>query len=108
MIVQIAEAVHNYHAELRSRKSNGEMFAKKKRVQTTKSVQPIQSDLDEWKSRYTQQNAQKTDIPIQTPLFDKSTADHVVENIGELESSKPAPRKFEVKIFGIKLFSINY
>jgi hypothetical protein len=108
MIVQIAEAVHNYHAELRSRKSNGEMFAKKKRVQTTKSVQPIQSDLDEWKSRYKQQNAQKTDIPIQTPLFDKSTADHVVENIGELESSKPAPRKFEVKIFGIKLFSINY
>jgi len=108
MIVQIAESVHNYHAELRSRKSNGEMFTKKKRVQATKTIEPTQSDLNEWKSRYTKQNAVKTDIPIQNTIFDKSTADHIVENIGELESSKPAPRKFEVKIFGIKLFTINY
>ena len=123
MIIQIAEAVHNYHAELRSRKSSGEMFEKKKRVQTTKSVQPTQSDLDEWKSRYSEQKAVKTNIEIKqekpkaypSGMFYEEVVknldkwhENLSKNNGELESSKPEPRKFEVKIFGIKLFSFNY
>ena len=108
MVIQIAEAVHNYHAELRSRKSKGEMFTKKNRVQATKTIEPTQSDINEWKSRYSEQKAVKTDIPIQSAIFDKSTADHSIEHHGVIESTKPTKKRFEVKIFGIKLFSFNY
>lgn len=115
MVIQITEAIHNYHAELNSRKSSGELFTKKKRAQSTKTVQPIQSDLDEWKSRYTQQKAGKTNIPIQNQPFDQSMVSEFINHEekpkvkhGELTSSKPEPRKFEIKIFGIRLFSINY
>jgi hypothetical protein len=108
MVIQIAEAVHNYHAELRSRKSKGELFDKKiTRDRDIKALDPTAEDLNEWKGRYSGYKAEKTDIPIQTAIFDKSTADHFVDH-GEMESSKPEPRKFEIKIFGFKLFTINY
>jgi hypothetical protein len=108
MVIQIAEAVHNYHAELRSRTSKGELFTKKNRVQATKTIEPTQSDINEWKSRYSEQKAVKTDIPIQSAIFDKSTADHSIEHHGVIESTKPTKKRFEVKIFGIKLFSFKY
>ena len=108
MVIQIAEAVHNYHAELRSRKSKGELFTKKNRLQATKTIEPTQLDINEWKSRYSEQKAVKTDIPIQSAIFDKSTADHSIEHHGVIESTKPTKKRFEVKIFGIKLFSFNY
>jgi len=109
MIIQIAEAVHNYHAELRSRKNKGELFsAKNKRLEASNKIEPSPADLEAWKRDYNAQKAEKSDVYIQAPIFDQSTASHFVDHIGEIESSKPAPRKFEVKIFGIKLFTINY
>jgi hypothetical protein len=115
MVIQIAEAVHNYHAELRSRKSNGEMFTKKKRVQSTNAIKPSQSDINEWKMRYSEQKAVKTNIPIQSEVYDQSMISEFIPNDdmlnvkhGEIESSKPIKKRFQVKIFGIKLFSFNY
>jgi hypothetical protein len=123
MVIQIAEAVHNYHAELRSRKSNGEMFTKKKRVQSTNAIKPIQSDVEAWKTRYNEQKAPKTDIQIQNTerkpytietMYDdiaknsRERYENSLKNSGEIESSKPIKKRFDVKIFGIKLFSFNY
>ena len=122
MVIQIAEAVHNYHAELRSRKSNGEMFTKKKRVQTTNAIKPTQSDINEWKTRYSEQKAPKTDIQIQNTerkpytietMYDdiaknsRERYDNSLKNSGEIESSKPKKRPFKIRIFGFHLFTIN-
>ena len=109
MVIQIAEAVHNYHAELNSRKKSGELFKKSNKAsQAPKSVTPSQTDLNEWKSAYNSQKAVKTDIPIRSEIYDQSTAAPIIEHHGIIESTKPETRKFEVRIFGIKLFTINY
>jgi hypothetical protein len=116
MVIQIAEAIHNYHAELKSRKSAGELFkGKNKAAETPKNIEPTQSDLDMWKNRYNEQKAVKTDIPIKNEIFDQSMVSEFIQHDetpkvkhGEIESSKPKPRTFEVKIFGFRLFTINY
>jgi len=117
MVIQIAEAVHNYHVELRSRKSRGEMFKQtKKQPQIAPIV--VEKELHNlWQQEYKQQNAEKTEMPIQQqPLFDQSLVSEFIQHDdkpkvmhdGEIESSKPKPRTFEVKLFGIRLFTINY
>jgi hypothetical protein len=107
MVIQIAEAVHNYHAELRSRKSNGEMFTKKKRVQSTNAIKPIQSDVEAWKTRYSKQKAVKTNIPIQSEVYDQSMISEFIQHNGEIESSKPKKRPFKIQLFGFHLCTIN-
>lgn len=116
MVIQITEAVHNYHAELRSRKSNGEMFKQtKKRPQIAPIA--VEKELHQlWEQSYKQQTAEKTDVLIQEQPFDQSMVSEFIQHDekqkvmhdGEIESSKPKPRTFEVKIFGIRLFTINY
>jgi hypothetical protein len=124
MVVQIAEAIHNYHAELRSRGLKGEMFDRKnKAVETTNAIKPTQSDVEAWKTRYSEQKAPKTDIQIQNTerkpytietMYDdiaknsRERYENSLKNSGEIESSKPIKKRFDVKIFGIKLFSFNY
>jgi hypothetical protein len=115
MVIQITEAIHNYHAELKSRKRNGEMFLKTKKQPQIKPI-VVQKELHhEWQRSIEKQNAEKTNIPIQEQPFDQSMISEFIEHDekpkvkhGELTSSKPKPRTFEVKIFGIRLFTINY
>jgi hypothetical protein len=109
MVVQIAEAIHNYHAELRSRGLKGEMFDRKnKAVEMTNAIKPMVTELEAWKHRYIKQEAVKTNISIQSEVYDQSMISEFIQHNGEIESSKPIKKRFQVKIFGIKLFSFNY
>lgn len=115
MVIQIAEAVHNYHAELRSRKSKGEMFTKTKKRPQIAPIVVEKSSHDKWMRLVDEQIAEKSDVLIQEQPFDQSLVSEFINHDekpkvehGELTSSKPKPRTFEVKIFGIRLFTINY
>jgi hypothetical protein len=115
MVIQIAEAVHNYHAELRSRKSKGEMFTKTKKRPQIAPIAVEKESHNAWKESFSKQIAEKTDMLIQEQPFDQSLVSEFIQHDekiqvkhGEIESSKPKPRTFEVKIFGIRLFTINY
>lgn len=114
MVIQITEAIHNYHSELRSRKSAGELFTKGTKRAKIAPIAVEKESHDAWKESIQQQIAEKTDLPIQNQQFDQSMVSEFIDHHepivkhGEIESSKPQPRTFEVKIFGIKLFTINY
>jgi hypothetical protein len=116
MVIQIAEAVHNYHAELRSRKSKGEMFTKIKKQPQIAPIIVDSSSHDKWMRLVDEQKAEKSDVLIRNEQpFDQSMVSEFIQHDekpkvkhGELKSSKPKPRTFEVKIFGIRLFTINY
>lgn len=115
MVVQIAEAVHNYHAELYSKKVQGDLFNKQNKQPKIEPIVVDPASHEKWMRLVDEQKAEKTDIPIQKQPFDQSMVSEFINhdekpkvNYGEIESSKPKQRTFEVKIFGIRLFSINY
>jgi hypothetical protein len=60
--------------------------------------------IDQWKERIKKQVPDVSDIKIQEPIVDQSMVsefiDHHVEEIKQ--------RTFEIKIFGIKLFTLKY
>ena len=78
-------------------------IARQKEIKFDSPEVKIES-VDQWKERIKKQVPEVTEIPIKKEIFDQSMVteliDHHVEEIKQ--------RTFEIKIFGIKLFTLKY